>query len=80
MQPHIHHEPNGFQTPGADLLRQVRAGFVAQGTSYTRWCRENGVLRANANQALIGAWDGPKAKKLRRRIIEASRIQTALEA
>ena len=61
--------------PSRDLFLKTRAGFVAQGTTLSRWCRENGVRRQNAQQALIGSWDGPKARVLRHRLIEASGAQ-----
>lgn len=58
--------------PGHDLLLWVRSGFIAQGTSYSAWCRANGILRSSATQALTGAWNGPKARILRARIIKAA--------
>lgn len=58
--------------PGHDLLLQVRSGFVSQGTSYSAWCRANGILRSSATQALTGAWNGPKARALRDKIIKAA--------
>lgn len=62
--------------PGRELLQQVRAGFVAQGTSYSRWCSERGILRSSASQALLGAWNGPKAQRLRAEIVRASGLQS----
>jgi hypothetical protein len=64
----IHSTP----APGARLLALVRAGFVAKGTSFTRWCIENDVTRQNARTALLGGWNGPKAQALRARIVAAS--------
>lgn len=66
------------QLNGADPLRQrIKAGFVAQGTTYTKWCREHGVNRSNCNAALAGAWDGPKAKALRSQVLMAAGVQCA---
>lgn len=61
--------------PGKDLYRRVRAGFVLQGTSLQTWCRQHGTHASNAQRALIGSWDGPSAKDLRRRVIKAARIE-----
>lgn len=60
-------------TPGEQLLSQVRAGFVSQGTSFARWCRENGVARQNARLSLVGGWNGPKGQELRAKLISQSK-------
>jgi hypothetical protein len=52
--------------------RRVRAGFVAQGSSLSAWCRANGVQRQNAHKALVGQWSGPKADELVARITVAA--------
>ena len=59
-------------TPSKTLFLNVRAGFVKQNTTFSEWCRHQGINRSNARQALIGSWDGPKAKMLRAQIIKAS--------
>ncbi len=64
-------------TPGPDLLRAVRAGFVLQGTTFSTWCGDHDISRSNARQALIGSWDGPKGRELRDRIVKAARIKAA---
>jgi hypothetical protein len=64
---------NGF-APGPDLYQHVRAGFVRQGTTLTRWCRDREMNPTNARAALAGAWNGPKGKALREELIEASGI------
>lgn len=61
-------------SPSLNLYRHVRAGFIAQGSTITTWCRERGVNPTNARSALVGAWDGPKGKALRAELIEASGI------
>ncbi|EOV1092757.1 hypothetical protein ACOLXF_002424 [Vibrio fluvialis] len=58
----------------ADLYTQVKAGFLLQGTSLSRWCAENGVHRQNAAQALKGLWKGEKSNALKEKIIIASGI------
>lgn len=60
--------------PGPDLYLSVRAGFVTQGTSLTRWCKARGVNASNARAALAGAWNGPKGTKLRQELMEASGV------
>lgn len=58
--------------PGPELVLTVRAGFVRQGTSLGRWCRENGYRLQNARNALVGGWDGPKGRTVRAVLIEAA--------
>lgn len=58
--------------PGQQLLRDIRAGFVRQGKTFSAWCSEQGINVANARQAVIGSWNGPKARRLRARITRAS--------
>lgn len=52
--------------PSIDLFNKVKGGFVAQGTTLTGWCRDNGSHLANARICLIGSWDGPKAREFRK--------------
>lgn len=59
---------------GRELVRAVRAGFVTRGTTYSAWCKKNKVNRSNCTQALTGAWDGPKARDLRSRVLRASGV------
>lgn len=61
--------------PSKALVRDVRAGFIRQGSTFTAWCRENGLRPGNARQALLGSWDGPKGQALRRRIVRAAAIE-----
>jgi hypothetical protein len=53
----------------------VRTGFVAQGTSLYRWCKENGVSRQVAEKALKFARNGKKSIALRERLITASGVR-----
>ena len=64
--------------PSRDLYNKVRAGFVAQGSSLSQWCKAKGMNTQNALSCLTGTWDGPKAKTLRAEIIEASGIAESL--
>ena len=63
---------------GIDLYFKVRAGFIAQGKSLTAWCRANGLKTSNARASLTGSWNGPKSKRLRIKMIEASGISLPL--
>lgn len=54
--------------------RLVRAGFIAQGTSFQAWCAREGVTRQNADKALLNKWKGPTASKLVARILEAAKV------
>jgi hypothetical protein len=60
--------------PGPDLYLAVRGGFVTQGLTLTRWCNDREINPTNARAALVGAWNGPKGKALRARLIEESGI------
>ncbi len=55
-----------------NLYHSVRSGFVGQGSSLNSWCISNGVALSNARRALLGQWNGPKAKELVARIVKAS--------
>lgn len=60
--------------PGPDLYQQVRGGFIARGTTLAAWCREHGHNPTNARSALVGAWNGPKGRELRKRLAEDSGV------
>lgn len=40
------------------------------GTSLREWCIPHGVTPTNAKSAATGAWNGPKAKALRQKMID----------
>lgn len=65
------------ETPGRDLAAQVRAAFVARHTTLAAWCRQHGIDRSAARQALYGTWDGPKGRALRARILKAAGVRAA---
>lgn len=54
--------------------RLVRAGFIAQGTSFQACCMQEGVTRQNADKALMNQWQGPKASALVARILAAAKV------
>lgn len=58
--------------PGPRLAQAVVAGFRLQGTTMNHWCKQNGITQQNANQAIRGSWNGPKAKQLLSMIVPAS--------
>jgi hypothetical protein len=56
------------------LYASVRAGFIAKHTSLNKWCKENGIHRQNARDALLGIWAGDAGLAVRERLIEASGV------
>lgn len=42
----------------------VRASFIARGTSFHAWCKDNEIDPHNARKAVLGLWTGPKAKSI----------------
>ena len=48
------------------------------GTSLRDWCAPHGVTPTNAKSAATGAWNGPKAKALRKKMIEEVGEETFL--
>ena len=58
--------------PGEVLLKQVRGGLIAQGTSLSRWSRDRGVSRQYSALVLTGRRNGRKAKTLRSELMAAA--------
>ena len=58
--------------PSRELYQMVMGSFIMKGESLSNWCKENNVARSNVVSALTGAWNGPKAKVLRARVIKES--------
>lgn len=56
-------------------FNRIKAEFVAQGTTLTEWCKQNSVTVQNVRSALLGSWNGPKAKALRVKVIAASGVK-----
>jgi len=61
--------------PGPDLISAVRAGLTMRHTSLERWCRGQGIQSTSARMALAGSWNGPKARRLRRRLLRAAGLE-----
>lgn len=64
-------KPVEFQ-PGAILHDAISGTFKAHGTSFDKWCRENGIRPSTARNATFGQSRGPAGKALLARIIEAA--------
>ena len=58
--------------PSSELYLIVMRSSLMKGESLSNWCKENNVARSNVVSALTGAWNGPKAKVLRARVIKES--------
>lgn len=58
--------------PGAVLHAAIIGGFRANGGSFERWCKENGVLATVARQATFGQSQGPNGRLLLAKLIEAA--------
>lgn len=56
-------------SPSPQLYLRVRAAFIMQGTTFGAWCREKGIHQTNAKSALIGVWNGPKGREVRRQLL-----------
>lgn len=69
---------NNLFQPGKPLYHKVRAGFVDQGISLNRWCKENGYRIENARSCLTGNWDGPKARQFRQEMVAAAVLDIEL--
>lgn len=62
---------------GARLMQEVRASFILAGTTYTAWCREQGIDPSLVRQAIFGTWAGPKGRAVRAKVLGAARLQEA---
>lgn len=63
-----------LETDGRELLVQIRAGFILQGTTLTAWCKRHHKHPQAVRSALYGAWDGPKARALRKQVLKAAGV------
>jgi len=63
--------------PGQELIQEVRAGFIKQGTSLSAYCRENGIEGKTVHRLLSGKWDGKKARAIRQQLIEAAGVKAS---
>lgn len=60
--------------PGKELIQEVRAGFIRQGTSLSAFCRENEIEGKTVHRLLSGDWNGPIAKQKRKKIMAAAKV------
>lgn len=54
-----------------ELVRIVRGALIQQGSSLAKWCAENGIKRQWATAVLSGRRDGPAARALRSKLVDA---------
>jgi hypothetical protein len=57
-------------------LQFIRINFIKQGTSFQRFCDENGIHKPNAYKIFNGTWKGEKATEMKNRLIAASKGKT----
>lgn len=62
---------------GTRLMQEVRAGFILQGTSYTAWCRQQGIDPSLVRQAIYSTWAGPKGLQWRAKVLRAAGVKVA---
>jgi hypothetical protein len=63
-------EKKKYIQPGP-VFYDVFLGYLrAMGTNLKEWCVPYGVTGTNAKAAATGAWNGPKARELRERMID----------
>lgn len=62
--------------PSKDLFVQIRASFVAKGTTFSAWCKSEKRNVSNVRQAIFGHWNGPKGQQARHDAIKASGLKS----
>ena len=65
--------------PGRDLLVKVRGAFTFHHSSLSAWCKSQGIELSVARATLMGGWDGPKARELRKRIVSDSGLVALID-
>ncbi len=60
---------------GTRLMQEVRAAFILRGTSYTAWCRAQGIEPSQVRQAIYGTWAGPKGRAVRANVLRAAGVR-----
>jgi hypothetical protein len=58
--------------PGAILHEVLVGAFRASGTTFERWCHENGITPTNARGCTFGQSRGPEGRKNLNRMIDAA--------
>lgn len=61
-------------SPGPNLVKAVRIGFIRQGTTLNAWCAGRNLNRGNVTIALLGGWRGPKGRAVARRVAKAAGV------
>lgn len=62
----------------ADLWRLVKLGFRLQGSCVVHWCEARGVNRRVARSACVGERNGPGARRLRRTLYRAAKVEALI--
>ncbi|MGE4439572.1 hypothetical protein [Achromobacter sp.] len=65
---------------GTRLMQQVRGSFILQGTTYTAWCRSQGMDPSLVRQAIYGTWGGPKGRAIRAAVLKAAGVRDSAKA
>lgn len=63
--------------PGARLMQEVRAAFILDGTTFTAWCRAQGIDPSMVRQAIFGNWAGPKGRAIKAKVLQAAGVKVA---
>lgn len=63
---------NSNHAPSKKLWSKIKAAFVLNDSTVTTWCKGEQKNVTNVRGAVIGSYDGPKAKAIRKEVIEAS--------
>ncbi len=74
---HITMKNKIFQ-PGTILHEVIDGAFRSQGTTFSKWCVENGVHYSTARNATHGQSAGDAGEKLRKKIIKAAGYDVVL--
>lgn len=61
-------------SPDTRSLSLVRAGFIADGTTFAQWSRSQGIDPSYARKTVLGILSGPAALKLRPTIFQAAGV------
>ncbi len=60
---------------GTKTMQQVRAAFILRGTTYTAWCRTQGIDPSLVRQAIFGTWAGAKGRAMRAKVLRAAGVR-----
>lgn len=64
-----------MRTPGQPefSINQIRATFIARGSSLARWAKDNGMDPSHVQAAVRGKRKGPKARQLLEQVMASVR-------